>query len=291
VASPTHPPVTPLLKQRMQTLFRHLPHAMAGDVERTRSMRVAARRLRVALPLLASRPESRRVARAVKRLRQLVDAAGGSRDLDVAVVLMDETLQGGASPEALVLRRRLRAARMRARHRMAEALLDIEIASLRRDLRAVAGRKADAIFTVLARLRAARETLGRDVLSRMAALDTRYQPAALHRLRTRLRRLRYTVEVREALKARGAPAPILFKTLQDHLGKAHDTHVLAEWLSRQATAARSRGTPALATEAARLAATFRAQSKEHHRVFLATRPGPSLAAALAALGRPLSAAS
>jgi CHAD domain-containing protein len=290
VASPTHPPVTPLLKQRMQTLFRHLPHAMAGEVERTRSMRVAARRLRVALPLLASRPESRRVARSVKRLGQLTDAAGGSRDLDVAVVLLDEALQGGPSPEAVVLRRRLRAARTRARHRTAEAMLDIEIASLRRDLRAVAGRKAEAIFTVLARLRSARETLGRDVLSRLAALDTRYQPTELHRLRTRLRRLRYTVEVREALKARGAPAPVLFKTLQDDLGRAHDAHVLAEWLSRQATTARSRDTPALAAEAARLAATFREKSKQHHRAFLATRPAPALTAALAALGRPLSAA-
>lgn len=290
MASATHPHVTPLLKQRMQTLFRHLPHAMAGDVERTRSMRVAARRLRVALPLLATRPDSRRVTRAVKRLGQLVDAAGGSRDLDVAVVLLDEALQGGASPEAAVLRRRLRAARMRARHRMAEALLDIEIASLRRDLRVVASRKSDAIFTVLARLHSAREALGREVLSRLAALDARYHPTALHRLRTRLRRLRYTVEVREALKTRGTPAPVLFKTLQDHLGRAHDAHVLAEWLSRQAAAARTRGTPALATEAARLAHVFREQSKEHHRVFLATRPAPALTAALAALGRPLSAA-
>jgi CHAD domain-containing protein len=290
VASSAHPHVNPLLKQRMQTLFRHLPHAMAGDVERTRSMRVAARRLRVALPLLASRPESHRVARAGKRLGQLVDGAGGSRDLDVAVVLLDEALQGGTSPEAALLRRRLRAARTRARHRMAEALLDIEIARLRRDLRAVAGRPADPIFTVLARLRSAREVLGRDVLSRLAALDTRYQPGPLHRLRTRLRRLRYTGEVREALKARGAPAPLLFKTLQDHLGRVHDAHVLAEWLSRQAASARTRGTPALAAEAARLANTFRERSKEHHRVFLATRPAPALTAALAALGRPLSAA-
>ena len=284
------PHVTPLLKQRMQTVFRQLPHAMAGDVERTRTMRVAARRLRVALPLLASRPEGHRVTRAVKRLRQLIDAAGGSRDLDVAVELLDRALASGASPEAIVLRRRLRAARARARHRMAEALLDVEIARLRRDLRTVVGRTPDPIFTVLARLRAAREALGQEVLGRLAALDTRYEPEGLHRVRTRLRRLRYTVETREALKARAVAIPPIFKTLQDHLGQAHDAHVLAAWLSRQATASRRRGTPALAGEAARLAATLREESREHHRAFLECRPAEALAAALAALGRPLSAA-
>lgn len=284
------PHVTALLKLRMQTVFRHLPHAMAGDVERTRSMRVAARRLRVALPLLASRPEGRRVARAVKRLRQLIDAAGGSRDLDVAVVLLDQALARGSSPEAQVLRRRLRAARGRARRRMAETLLDIEIASLRRDLRAVVRRPADPIFAVLARLRGVRETLGEEMLGRFSALGDDYEPEGLHRLRTRLRRLRYTVEAREGLKAREAPTPALFKTLQDDLGLVHDAHVLATWLSRQAAASRRRKTPEIAAEAARLSAALREESREHHRVFLASRPAQALTAALATLGRPLSAA-
>jgi CHAD domain-containing protein len=282
---------TPLLRQRMRDVFRHLPDAMAGDVERVHSVRVAARRLRVSLPLLAVRPTGRRVSRAVKRLRQLIDALGISRDLDVTTALLDETLSGmeAVSPEATLLRRRLRAALARARRRMAERLLDLEIAGLRRDLRRVVARREGTLFTTLARLREARESLGREVLGRLTEVDTRYDPVVLHRLRTRNRRLRYTVEVREALKSRAPSqqpvAPPVFKEMQDHLGQVHDAFVLSEWLRAQARSSARRGTVAVAAEAARLAELFRQQSEAHHRAFLVSRPREALTSALASLGR------
>ena len=87
------------------------------------------RRLRVALPLLARKPQGRRVKRGRRIMRALTRSAGTSRDLDVGVGLFEERLRGRGEmdPERRLLRQRLRAARGRSRVRMAEALMDIDI--------------------------------------------------------------------------------------------------------------------------------------------------------------------
>jgi hypothetical protein len=77
--------MTDLLRTRVKELFRHLPKGLAGDQEAIHQMRVAGRRLQVALPLLAKKPEGRRVRRSLEVLRELTRTAGGSRDLDVSL--------------------------------------------------------------------------------------------------------------------------------------------------------------------------------------------------------------
>ena len=54
---------TDLLQERIRMLFRHLPHALAGKAESVHQMRVASRRLRLALPLLGRKPDGRRLRR------------------------------------------------------------------------------------------------------------------------------------------------------------------------------------------------------------------------------------
>ena len=82
-----------LLRQRIRFLFRQLRKALAGDEEAIHQMRVSDRRLRTVLPLLARKPGGRRVRRALRRLRRLVRAASGSRDLDVALATLREHAQ------------------------------------------------------------------------------------------------------------------------------------------------------------------------------------------------------
>src|SRR5262245_48114862 len=95
-----------LLRAKVREVFRHLPKALSGDAEAVHQMRVAARRLRVALPLLSLRPDGRRVRRAVTLLRDLTRAAGASRDLDVMLEIVTAALPRPRSAEqsALVLR-------------------------------------------------------------------------------------------------------------------------------------------------------------------------------------------
>ncbi len=277
---------TPLIKQRIRELFRHLPRALAGEEEPVHQMRVAGRRLRIALPLAARKPDGQCARRALAILRQLTQAAGTSRDLDVATALFERHVRPGhgATTEQRTLRTRLRGARTRSRTRMAEALLDIEIARLRRDLRKMLGRKGEVLFTVVLRLRDTREARGARVLEALAALGDRYDPVALHDLRKRLRKLRYAAEVTEAVMDQKTPAPALFKELQEQLGQIRDRFVVAEWLGRQAATARARGQDALAAAAAELEGFFLEASRAEHRAFLEHSPVERVREGLLAMG-------
>jgi CHAD domain-containing protein len=278
-----------LLKDRIRGVFRRLPKSLAGEEEAVHQVRVAGRRLRVALPLLARKPDGRRVTRALEILRQLTRAAGMGRDLDVIVPLFDQRMEAleAPSPEHMALRRRLRASRRRARTRMAEALMDIEIARVRRDLRRVVGRKAEGVFTVMARLRDARDAEGALLLAGFEEIGDRYDPERLHALRRRARRLRYTAEVGDALRAEETEAPAILKGVQDAIGVLHDHQVLVAWLRRQAAASRA---PALAAAAQEELSFFEERSRELHAQLLESRPGEAVRRALEAMGQTRTAA-
>ena len=272
----------------MRAVFKRLPKGLAGDEEAIHEMRVAGRRLRVAVPLLAKRPEGKRAKRALRVLRELTRAAGASRDLDVSLDLLNAYLreQGVLSAEALTLRRRLRAARTRSRTRMAEALLDLEIARLRRDLRKIMGRRADGLFSILGRIRATREEEGQALLAGFQGLGDRYDPEALHALRRQARRLRYTAEVHDILmRDQPSETPALFKSLQEKIGALHDVHVLGRWLEAQGKASAERGHTALTEAAGALQATFEGKARELHRSLLEAGPTEIASRALLALGR------
>jgi len=277
---------TPLLKERIRTLFRHLPKALAGEEEPLHQMRVAARRLRVALPLLARKPRGRRVKQTLSILRAITRAGGGSRDLDVGLTLFEERLAAteALTPALVTLRRRLRASRARSRTRMAGSLFDIPIARLRRRLASAVRRRGEDVFTVMSRLRDATESGGGEVLLALDALADRFDPAGLHKLRIRTRRLRYTAEVFDAVKGQVSETPALFKQVQERLGRIHDAHMLGAWLERQAVLAEKRGQAALADEARRQQEWFLERSRAEHRAFLDEHPRALLERALQAMG-------
>jgi CHAD domain-containing protein len=219
-------------------------------------------------------------------MKELTRAAGTSRDLDVSVTLFEQDLPAAADaiPARRTLARRLRAARARSRRRMAEALLDIEIAGLRRHLRRLLARRGEVLFTVVLRLRDFREGRGDRALQALAALGDRYEPAALHEIRKQLRKLRYAAEVAESVLGSESAAPAIFKSMQEQLGQIHDSFVLSQWLGRQAAAGRLRGETAVADEAAQLQRVFQEKSAADHRAFLAQDPAERVRAGLMAMG-------
>lgn len=245
------------------------------------------RRLRVALPVLARKPEGKRVRRSLRILRQITRTAGSSRDLDVMTALLEAWMKElRVHPAPLkVLRRRLLGARSRSRRRMAEGLLDLEIARVRRDLRAVVSRRADALFTVLLRLRQARDERGGTALAALLKLQDEFDPEALHRLRIMVRRLRYLAELHDALRLQQSDAPELLKGLQEALGQLHDAYMLSVWAGAQATRAAARGQAELSAEAAALRDAFLQKSRQHHGALLASQPVEVLDRALTAMGR------
>lgn len=284
-ADPTDPG-TRLLRDRIRSVFSHLPQALAGNEERLHQLRIASRRLRVALPLLAQSPEGKKVRRAVRGLRQLTRTPGASRDLDVMVALAGTHWRqpGALTAEGRVLRRRLLAARSRSRRQLSEALLDLEIARLRRDLRAVLALGGETLPDALVRLREARDRDGERALDLLADLGSRFDAEALHALRIRLRRLRYTAEVQDLLKGVRSDATRRFQELQERLGQLRDAYVLSEWFAAQAARARRTGHHALGREAGRLAALFREASVSHHRALVGARPDELVRYALEEMG-------
>jgi CHAD domain-containing protein len=282
---PSVDPATRLLKERTRVVFRHLPKALAGDEEEVHQMRVAARRLRVSLPLLAPKPRGRRVREAMDVLRGVTRTASLSRDLDVGLLLFDERLGETevVTPELRALRRALAAARNRGRKQMAEGLLDLEIARLRRHLAAIQARGGETVFTVFARLRKAAEKEHAEILVELDSVGTRLDAEALHGVRTRCRRLRYTAEVLDEIRSRESGVPGRLRGLQETLGRLHDAHVLANWLQCEAEKARGRGRATLANTARREGAAFLEKCRDLHGAFLASEPRAVLAEVLSAM--------
>jgi CHAD domain-containing protein len=264
-----------LLRERVRRLFREFPGALAGDEEPVHQVRVAGRRLRVTLPLLAAKGRGRRLKRARRILGDLTRAAGAGRDLDVLVALFEKRLAGLDAPSAeqRELLRRLRVARTRSRSGLADGILDLDIDRLRREIRRIRARGPAASATILRRTRKVREREGAVLLKGLAAVGGRYDPDALHALRRRVRRLRYTAEVDDAVRGEESGASAVWKKLQDAIGVLHDVHVLGGWLDRLARRASARGQRALAAAARRERAVFEDEGRRLHRELL--RQGPT----------------
>ena len=285
-------PVTTFLRDKRRHLFRNLPLAMAGREEPVHQIRVAARRLRATLPIAAQDPDGRRVRRTVRSLRDLVRAAGTSRDLDVCLALYDD-ITGGASSESdaeRALRRRLSAARGRSRRRMAESLLAFDIAGLHRNLGTIVATGGVTVEEAIPLLHAARARQGERILAELGALGVRFDPAGLHGLRSRARRLRYVAELGDAILETPPRAAKRLKEYQEQLGDLHDAWVLATWLRGQARRCAARGRGEEAADAERIAAQADRRAHSLHEAFLGTRPEATLRRAISQVGRRLSVA-
>jgi CHAD domain-containing protein len=275
-----------LLKRKVTTLFRHFPPALTGDEEAIHQLRVSGRRLRVALPLLVAKPEGRRAERARNLLRQLTQAAGSSRDLDVLLESYDEHLKElpSRSEEQKLLRHRLASARRRSRAHMVDNLLDLEIAQLRGDLAAMIARGGPTPSMVCERFSALSTREFQFLHDGFTKIGAQLDAQKLHALRRRARRVRYSVEVFDQVRNFESVAAKPWKTLQDLIGVIHDYHVLAEWFDAQAKSDRERGKEALAEAARDEAAWARTVMHRVHTEFLAADPIAIIARGMAALG-------
>jgi CHAD domain-containing protein len=274
-----------VLRLSVRSLFRDLPKALAGDAEAIHQIRVAERRLRAALRLLARKPHGQRVRRVVRRLRRLVRAAGRSRDVDVTLARLREHVFSGRRelPEADVLLARLTAARRRSRAKMARDLGELDISRLQRDLRRVVTQ--GAAEDVRARLPEAKREGAQEVLAILGSCGRRFDPGRLHTLRCGCRRLRYVAEIVDRLRGQHSEAPERLRQIQDGLGRMHDDWVLSAWLEGEGRDAASRGRPALARTARTLAARFRAASRKSYRALSDDGMRARVQAALAAMRR------
>jgi len=246
-----------LIRQRLGALSRTLPSARAGDVTSVHQARVATRRLREALPLITRGSSLRKHTR---RVRRLTRALGPVRELDVALLTLDEfdgtphgtaprsragRQQGTASsrssqqaevPRAgvLSLQHAIRQERTRMqvdmrrtidRTRLAKLSEKLVAAARKRDKEGPGPRTVDPKQLAAARERAARRAERLRIKVENAAAI--YLADRLHEVRIAAKKLRYAMEiVRDLSRSRAAARILTLKRAQDLLGRIHDLEVL-----------------------------------------------------------------
>ena len=232
-----------VLAREAQTLAAHRPD---GDTAPTpddiHQLRVAARRLRVALRLFGRLLPSRGAARLRAELRWFASSLGDVRDLDVYTESFRAYLQAlppeqrrGLSGYELYLRRERTEARQQATAAFASPRSTALFADL--DRLVAAGPSAGALrrWRSLTLRDAARRGIRRSVgrVRRLGEqLDGRSRPAALHELRIKAKRLRYELEFFAEIYPQLKPTAKACKALQDLLGTHQDVYTANARLRR-----------------------------------------------------------
>lgn len=222
-----------LVRQRLGALARMLPAARSGDVSAIHQARVATRRLREALPVVARGASLRKLSRAIRRLTR---ALGPVRELDVALLTLDELAgtrdvpQSGvaALQQAIKLERSRMHIDMRRsidRCRIDKVSQKLLTAAKKQDKLGPRPRVADPKQLGVARGRAARR--GERLAAKIENAAAIYLPARLHEVRIAVKKLRYAMEiVRELSGSRATVRIMTLKRAQDLLGRIHDLEVL-----------------------------------------------------------------
>ena len=221
-----------LIRQRLTAVTRGLPGARTGDVNLLHQTRVATRRLREVLPLIASGSRGRKLEKTVRRLTR---ALGPVRELDVALLTLDEFEGLEDVPRAAIakLRQAATAERRRLHDEMCRRLGKVDLEKL--ETRAVAAaRKVEAParggLADPARLAAAEQRSARRAAALRAAIENAssiYLADRLHEVRIAVKKLRYGMEISRELRRSNATARIrTLKEAQDLLGRMHDLEIL-----------------------------------------------------------------
>lgn len=234
-----------LLRRRAQALHRYLPAAIAGDDTGVHQSRVASRRLREALPVLAG--DLKHAGKASRKIRRLTRALGSVRELDVSLQLLDELSASDqlSRPALQDVRLHVVEERDRRRESMLAQLADVNAEKLERRLKSV----TEALD--LDNSQAWRQALGTRLVNRakrlVTAIDTAgqlYAAERLHQVRLACKKLRYGLELAADSGVKAA-APIVrsLKRTQELLGRLNDLQVLQTHVAAVQAAPAGRAVP------------------------------------------------
>ena len=261
-----------VIAARHDALRTHLLPAREGDEVAVHQARVASRRLREAIPVLATGLDELRLKPVRRRLRDVTRALGPVRELDVALGMIDDHVRDGEHAKdlrgvwrALVLGKRRAPARALRKALGARARL-----TLHRHLDEVENARAASVDLqwrdALAASLTTRARRLRALIERTGAL---FHAEPLHDVRIAAKKLRYALEITAdtGLARLSRPLATLKKT-QDVLGELHDLDVLGGLLAALPEAAA--GEP-LHDEAAAVAAALDHEARLLHARYLRTR--------------------
>lgn len=235
------------LRKRLKAVRREIPGVRAGeDIECMHDIRVALRRLRCALTVLADFFPERLIKRWRKPVRRLTRTMGAARDTDVQIEFLKAFLKNAAD-------RRCRPGIRRLLLRLTQQRAGLQAKVLRELDRFEKAGVAEALDLALRQKQVRARLLPRrgalplkrlyqtafhcltDLLEAMLAYETQVmhpeRVAELHRMRIAARRLRYAIEVFAPLYPdRLEDAHNQLTEIQQILGDIHDCDLWIEYL-------------------------------------------------------------
>jgi CHAD domain-containing protein len=263
----------PLLVRRFGGAFlRQWPLALAGDVEGIHQARVATRRMREVLPVLARGARDGEPRALRKALRHLTRALGPSRELDVSMLLLDDLAGRLAvhADAAAATHRVLARERAGARAVLQRVGTGIDVVVLVKRIREIAARLDTPGGTsgCARRVSARLGNRARALQHAVEAAGLVYAPGPMHAVRIALKKFRYAFEVADQLgRCRNAATFRRLKGLQDTLGDLHDLQVLAAQVRDADAAVAVRAGPAME----RLADYLDDEIRDLHSRYMAER--------------------
>jgi CHAD domain-containing protein len=229
-----------MFERATKQLTLNFPAVLDGESEAIHQFRISVRRLRGLLELYQPLLQHDWFSHHREELRFLGHSVGTLRDTDVlqqnisdAAVKLDDSCRDALAPLHAAL-----AQHRRQQHEQAKALLrSPRYEELIRSLPAAA-------FKVVASPRRRvtppnlTEALVRPVQRAAARLTRHSDPAEFHRLRIRIKRLRYALEMLDEGRSEQAKSVVKkLKNIQEILGIQHDLVAAMSWLREAATSA------------------------------------------------------
>jgi CHAD domain-containing protein len=219
-----------LARRSVGALLEQWPLALVDDIEGIHQTRVASRRLRELLPVLASDPDDGQSVELRRRLRYLTRLLGPSRELDVAGQTLEALGSRTPSRAIAIVRAYVDRERSDASRVMRQGVAAVDINHLRVRTRELAARldSPGAIRNCAGRAAARLDRRAHELEAAVLGAGIVYAPGPLHGVRIALKKFRYAFEVAERVgrfRLRGSMQHL--KRLQTLLGDLHDLQVLA----------------------------------------------------------------
>jgi CHAD domain-containing protein len=218
------------LSENLSAAIAHLAHEVtAKPVHR---LRTTVRRIETVTAY--ARPDlSRKQQKSLKSLAALRKRAGKVRDLDVQMKVLDAIANTSTRQDRYALTEALKRKRSRQATRLSEAVGKAEASRLSAHVRRILDKAVEALASVEPRvsplLQAAEE------MARLAAESTvtaSTKARILHKIRIRIKKIRYLTELAEKTPARESFLSEL-KAAQDVLGDWHDWEELTFTAEKQ----------------------------------------------------------
>jgi CHAD domain-containing protein len=228
----THTSHDRLWQKRLDALSAVWPDFVGGETKALHKARVASRRIREALPVVAASAPASKVKKLRRRLRELTQSLGPIRELDVELGLLDKEADSDAVPQAALkmVRREVAARRQALRHDLGENPPVGDIKKLIKKLEKIGKRGEGRGKKAAKREMAWRGVLATRLLRRAkdlrASIDAAgplYTPERIHGVRISTKKLRYALEIAQEAGVSGAGEAVkALKKHQERLGKLHD---------------------------------------------------------------------